>query len=454
MVLRQRRQHASRSGQRAVEAREALRGHLGAGPPRGPPGEPGAAAGPPLSTWGCDPLAVLGDVRAPAGALALGARVREWAERRARPGAAERWAAEAPDPDLLRALIRECGLRFDGLGLEGMVAMMEVARCDPSLSLGLFVHAAAASMIAKVGLPAQRERWLPGMGRGELLGCFALTEPARGSDASSLEACAEPSASAGGGGGGGGGFRLSGVKRWIGNADVADVGVVMARNGGTGQVNGFVVDLRSARAAGAWGTRRMETKIGMRGINNCEVDLGGAVVSGEDRLPFDDFRRVTEVLSDSRLLVGFQAAGIAFGALDAASRYVLGREQFGAPLAATQLTQEKLARATGDAHAMLLQAWRGALLLEQGRLGAAEASLVKMWVTRQGRQCVALARELVGGNGMLADSHVGMCFADMEAAFTYEGAYDINALIAGRQATGLAAFKPRAGAGSGDRQPA
>lgn len=140
---------------------------------------------------------------------------------------------------------------------------------------------------------------------------------------------------------------------------------------------------------------------------------------------------------------------MAAGAYDMAVRYVSEREQFGAPLGAFQLVQERLARMQAQVQAMWLVAYRLTKLLDEGRMTHEQASLAKAWNTAKGREAIALARETLGGNGIVVDFLVAKMHADIEAIYTYEGTYDVNVLVAGRGITGKAAIKPAASGGGG-----
>jgi acyl-CoA oxidase len=156
----------------------------------------------------------------------------------------------------------------------------------------------------------------------------------------------------------------------------------------------------------------------------------------------ESFADTNKVLAISRVLVAWQPVGLALGAYDAALRYVSQRRQFGAPLAAFQLVQEKLQRMLATSQAMWLMCWRLTKLHEAGGMTHEQASLVKAWTTARGREVVALGREILGGNGILSDFLVAKAFCDAEAYYSYEGTYEINALVAGRGLTGIAAIKP------------
>nr|CAB3470579.1 unnamed protein product [Digitaria exilis] len=141
-------------------------------------------------------------------------------------------------------------------------------------------------------------------------------------------------------------------------------------------------------------------------------------------------------------MVSWISIGIAMGAYDVSLRYLGERKQFGAPLASSQMNQEKLVRMLGNIQAMSLLGWRLCKLHDAGKITAGQASLGKAWITKQARETVALGRELLGGNGIVIDFHVGKAFCDMESVYSYEGSYDLNALVAAREITGISAIRP------------
>ena len=289
-------------------------------------------------------------------------------------------------------------------------------------------------LLALLGSEAQKQAYLPAMAGLKSIGAWALTEPSNGSDAAALQTTATPAP--------GGGWTLDGRKRWIGNGTWGDVVVVWARNTETGQVNAFIVD----KGTPGFTATKIENKTALRCVQNADIHLQACTVPASARLPgVASFADTNKVLAISRIMVAWQPVGIAAGVYDMALRYTKERVQFGAPLAAFQATQEKLARMLGSVQAMALMAWRLSKLYEAGKMTHEHASLAKAWNSVRGREVCALGRELLGGNGVVADFLVAKAFGDMEAIYTYEGTYEVNALVAGRGATGLAAFKPPPG---------
>ncbi|KAL1819115.1 acyl-coenzyme A oxidase 4, peroxisomal [Daucus carota subsp. sativus] len=324
------------------------------------------------------------------------------------------------------------GFDCPGLSITGSaIATAEVARVDASCSTFILVHSSLAMLtIGMCGSSAQKEKYLPSLAKLKTIGCWALTEPDYGSDASSLKTTATKVE---------GGWILEGQKRWIGNSTFADILVIFARNTSTNQINGFLV---MKDAPGLQATK-IENKIGLRMVQNGDILLRKVFVPDEDRLPgVDSFQDTNKVLAVSRVMVAWQPIGIAMGVYDMCHRYLNERKQFGAPLAAFQINQQKLVHMLGNVQAMVLIGWRLCKLYEAGKMTIGQAGLGKSWITVKAREVVSLGRELLGGNGILADFLVAKAFCDLEPIYTYEGTYEINSLVTGREITGIASFKP------------
>jgi glutaryl-CoA dehydrogenase len=331
------------------------------------------------------------------------------------------------------------GGTIEGYGCPGMSAIaaglvsMEWARADGSIGTFFGVHSnLAMQTIDLLGSDEQRERFLPGMAGMDLIGAFALTEPEHGSDAVRLETRARRDCD---------GYVLDGRKRWIGNASFADVTIVWAR-GEDGEVGGYLVE----KGTPGFHAEVMTGKTSLRAVWQADIELVGVRVPAENRLPgCRSFRDVARVLTLTRYTVAWRALGVAAAACDAALAYAQRREQFGRPLAAFQLVQDKLSRMVGEITAMQLLCLRLSDLVQQGRLTPGMASLAKMNNAAKARAIVADAREILGGNGILLEFHVARHHADMEAVFTFEGTDSIQSLIVGREVTGVQAIAPRDG---------
>ncbi|MGQ7296401.1 acyl-CoA dehydrogenase family protein [Quadrisphaera sp. KR29] len=337
-------------------------------------------------------------------------------------------------------LVRRLGeldLLRDGLEVEGTPPMshlaaclvhMELARGDGSVATMLAVQGGLAMRsIALLGSEEQRQRWLGPMARGELLGAFALTEPAHGSDSVSLETRATRVP---------GGVMLNGEKKWIGNGSAGGLTVVWAR-GEDEEVHGYVVPQESA----GYSATTITGKVSQRAIWQAHVRLQDVFVPDDCALPgARTFKDTSRVLRATRLGVAWDALGHATACYEASVYYAKSRIQFGRPLGASQLVQERLARAATDLTSLQATLVAFTALDAAGQLSGPQASMAKYTATRTARRMASDARDLLGGNGILLEHRVGRHFADVEAIHTYEGTESVQALILGRAITGLSAF--------------
>ena len=306
---------------------------------------------------------------------------------------------------------------------------MELNRGDGSLGTFLGVQAGLAMRsIAILGTTAQKQRWLPPMARLDKIGAFALTEPAHGSDAVSLETSARREGDT---------WVINGQKRWIGNGTIADVVVVWARDTSDGRVKAFLVE----KGTDGYSARRMDGKGSLRAVWQAEIDLNDVRVPEANRLSgAHSFADATNVLAGTRSTVAWAALGHATAAYDAAMAYSRQRMQFGKPLTSFQIVQDRLVKMLADVCGMQLYCLRLGRLMEEGTMSDTIAALAKMHNTRVARRVVADARDLLGGNGILLEYHVMRHMADLEAIHTYEGTESIQTLIVGRDITGVGAF--------------
>ncbi|PNY14192.1 peroxisomal acyl-CoA oxidase [Trifolium pratense] len=318
------------------------------------------------------------------------------------------------------------GYGCPGLSITGSaIATAEVARVDASCSTFILVHSSLAMLTI-----AQKQKYLPSLAQLKTIACWALTEPDYGSDASALKTIATKVE---------GGWILEGQKRWIGNSTFADLLVIFARNTSTNQINGYIVK----KDAPGLTVTKIENKIGLRIVQNGDIVMKKVFVPDEDRIEgVNSFQDTNKVLAVSRVMVAWQPIGISMGIYDMCHRYLKERKQFGAPLAAFQINQQKLVQMLSNVQAMILVGWRLCKLYESGKMTPGHASLGKSWITLRARETAALGRELLGGNGILSDFLVAKAFCDLEPIYTYEGTYEINTLVTGREVTGFASFKP------------
>ena len=364
-------------------------------------------------------------------------RTRRFVDNEVLPVIGDYWERAELPFDLARRLgeLRLVGDGIEGYGCPPMSPIaaglinMELNRGDGSLGTFLGVQAGLAMRsIALLGSEEQKREWLPEMARVEKIGAFALTEPAHGSDSVALETTARRD---------GDGYVLSGEKRWIGNGTIADVVVVWARDAEDGQVKGFLVE----KGTPGYEAREIVGKGSVRAVWQADIELDDVRVPAENRLPgSSSFKDAGRVLASTRQSCAWMALGHAVAAYDAALTYCRQRTQFGKPLVSFQIVQERLAKMLADVTGMQLYCLQLGRLIEQQRLRDTIAGLAKMNNTIKARQVIAEARNLLGGNGILLDYHVMRHMADIEAIYTFEGTETIQALIVGRDITGVSAF--------------
>lgn len=366
-------------------------------------------------------------------------KVRRFMKDQVEPVINEYWKREEFPHQLLPGLaeLGIVGVPYQGYGcpgegwlFEGFLSL-ELSKVDCSLGTFFGVqNGLAMGSIYLCGSEDQKEYWLPRMRQMETIGAFGLTEPEHGSDISrGLSTTAERR---------GDHWVLNGEKKWIGNATFADLIVVWARDVADGQVKGFLVEKETP----GFEARKMEHKMALRVVQNAEITLRDCQVPESHRLQqAQSFADTARVLRMTRAAVAWQAVGCAAGAYELALAYCKQREQFGKKIAAFQLVQDRLAQMLANVVSAQSLVVRLSQLQDRGELAEEHASLAKMFCTVKMRETVGLARELLGGNGILLNHHVGRFVADAEAIYSYEGTREINALIVGRAITGLGAFR-------------
>lgn len=329
------------------------------------------------------------------------------------------------------------GTANKGHGAPEMSPMMmaavfvELFRADASLATFFLVHnCLGMDALFLTASEEQLAKWIPPALEFEKILCFGLTEKDFGSDATSLSTYVEKTE---------GGYILNGNKRWIGNASHADYVICWAQGAAKKGIEGFVVDLKSKGVT----VEKIEGKYSLRSTQNCNIYFNNVFVPEENRLEkTQDFATgAGKVLKHSRVNVSWAAIGIAVGAYDHCIKYISNRKQFGKTISSFQLSQEKIARMMGNIQGMIHFAARVTQRYYDGKATMGQITLCKAWCTLRGREVVALARELCGGNGIILENGVMKAFIDMEAIHTYEGTYEINSLVAGRELTGVSAFK-------------
>jgi glutaryl-CoA dehydrogenase len=280
--------------------------------------------------------------------------------------------------------------------------------------------------ILTFGSVEQRERWLPGMAKGEILGCFGLTEPNHGSDPASMQTRAERV---------GKGFRLNGQKLWITNGTVADIAVVWAKL--DGEIRGFVVP----KGLSGFVAREIEGKWSLRASITAELTFDDVQLAEDALLPDAiGLRAPLACLTQARYGIVWGVTGALRACLSCARDYAIGRQQFGRALGSFQLVQQKLAEVLGDLTTASLVCHRLAKLKDAGKLTPVQVSLAKRHNVHAALKGARICRELLGANGITDAYPIVRHLLNLETVLTYEGTHDIHTLVLGDALTGLPAY--------------
>jgi glutaryl-CoA dehydrogenase len=281
--------------------------------------------------------------------------------------------------------------------------------------------------IYSYGTEEQRQRYLPRLAKGELVGCFGLTEPDHGSDPGGMTTRARPSE---------GGYVLTGAKMWITNSPIADVMIVWAKDDAD-EIRGFILE----RGMKGLSTPKIEGKFSLRASTTGEIVMDQVFVPEANLLPnVKGLKGPFGCLNSARFGIAWGALGAAEFCFEAARNYTLQRQQFGRPLAANQLIQRKLADMETEITLGLHACLRLGRLRDQGRATPEMVSMLKRNSCGKALEIARAARDMHGGNGIADEFHVIRHVMNLEAVNTYEGTHDIHALILGRAITGIAAF--------------
>ncbi|KUG52537.1 acyl-CoA dehydrogenase [Kocuria rosea subsp. polaris] len=367
--------------------------------------------------------------------------VREFVDRRIRPNIAG-WYADAVFPQEIvpeMAQLGLLGMHVQGYGCAGKsavqygIAMQELEAGDSGLRTFVSVQGSLAmSAIAKHGSEEQKQRWLPGMAAGEIIGCFGLTEPTAGSDPSTMATTAVRQ---------GDEWVLNGAKRWIGLASIAHVAVIWAKavdESGQERVRGFLVPTDTPGFTAV----PIEPKLSMRASIQCDIALEDVRLPADALLPHHPgLRGPFSCLNEARYGIVWGALGAARDSFDAALAYSQQRIQFDKPLAAYQLSQAKLVDMALEIQKGQLLALRIGRLKDEGRLENHMISVGKLNNCRIAIEVCRQARTMLGGNGVTLEHSPLRHANNLESVRTYEGTDEVHTLILGQQLTGHSAFR-------------
>ncbi len=327
------------------------------------------------------------------------------------------------------------GANLEGYGCAGMgdvaygLAMQELERGDSGVRSFCSVQGALCMYpIYAFGSDEQKDKYLPGMARGEIIGCFGLTEPDFGSNPSGMISKAERLP--------GGGYKINATKRWITNGNLAHIAIIWAKL--EGKVHGFIVPTKSK----GFTAEKMQDKWSLRASVTSELVLEDVEVGEDAILPkVGSMRGPLSCLTQARYGICWGAIGAATGVYECALGYAKDRVMFSRPIAGYQLVQQKLVNILSEITKAQCLTLRLGRLKEAGKLRPQQVSLAKRNNVNMALEAARSGRDILGGNGIMYDYPVGRHMMNLETVYTYEGTHDIHTLIVGQDITGLAAFE-------------
>ncbi len=361
--------------------------------------------------------------------------VRQFVRARVLPTIGEHFEAGTFPRDLIPevAELGLLGMHLQGYGCAGMsavaygLACQELEAGDSGLRSFVSVQGSLAMYpISAFGSEAQKQRWLPGMAKGELIGCFGLTEPDFGSEAAGMTTSARRD---------GDSYILNGAKMWITNGSIADVAIVWARSGDG--IRGFLVE----RGTPGFSTNDIHHKLSLRASITSELHFDECRVPASNMLPnVRGMRGPLSCLNEARFGIAWGATGAARACYEMALEYAKSRIQFKKPIASFQLVQQKLAIMATELIKGQLLALHLGRLKDEGLLHPVQISVAKRNNVREALKTAREARTVLGANGITLEYPISRHMNNLESVFTYEGTDDIHTLIIGQAITGINAF--------------
>jgi glutaryl-CoA dehydrogenase len=366
----------------------------------------------------------------------ISSNVAEYCQQKLFPRILEANRSETFDRDIYYEMgeLGILGATIDGYGCAGVnyvsygLITREIERVDSSYRSALSVQSSLSMYaIYKFGSEDQKNKYLPEMAKGNLIGCFGLTEPDAGSDPGSMLSNAKKVD---------GGYLLNGSKTWITNAPIADVFVIWAKDE-QGVLRGFIAEKNTSGLV----VKKLEGKFALRASTTGQIFMEDVFIPDEDMLPdVQSFRGPFSCLNIARYGIAWGVLGAAEFCWDQARNYTMERKQFGAPLASKQLVQKKLADMETEINLGLQAALRVGRLIDEERFKPEMISLIKRNNCQKALDIARNARDMHGGNGVIDEYHVIRHTMNLEAVNTYEGTHDVHSLILGSNQTGISAF--------------
>jgi len=364
---------------------------------------------------------------------------RAFAQEKLQPRVINAYREEEVAPEIFRQM-GDMGLlgitvpeEYGGLGAGyvtyGLVAR-EIERVDSGYRSMMSVQSSLVMYpIYAYGSEEQRQKYLPGLASGELIGCFGLTEPDAGSDPAGMKTCAEKTAN---------GYRITGSKMWISNSPLADVFVIWAKSEAhDGKIRGFILE----KGMKGLSAPKIGGKLSLRASVTGEVVMDGVEVGDDALLPHvSGLKGPFGCLNRARYGISWGVLGSAEFCWHAARQYGLDRKQFNRPIAQTQLFQKKLADIQTEITLGLQAALRVGRLMDEARAAPEMISMIKRNNCGKALDIARTTRDMHGGNGISEEFQIMRHMCNLETVNTYEGTHDVHALILGRAQTGLQAF--------------
>ena len=361
---------------------------------------------------------------------------RDFAQEKLLPGVSEAYENATFDPAIMKEMgsLGLLGPMIDGYGCAGTsytsagLIAREMERVDSAYRSCYSVQSSLVMLpIYLFGSEEQKEKYLPGLAAGELIGCFGLTEPDGGSDPGDMRTRVKKAS---------GGYKLSGAKQWISNSPIADVFVVWAKNEDD-KIIGIILE----KGMDGLSASKIDAKLSLRASPTGGIEMDEVFITDEHIMPkAEGIKSPFQCLNSARFGICWGVMGAAEDCWMRARDYVMERKIFGKPLGAQQLIQKKLADMQTEITLGLTAAHRLGRLRDEMRAAPEAISLLKRNNCGKALEIARVARDMLGGNGISLEYHVMRHMCNLEAVNTYEGTHDIHALILGRAMTGEQAF--------------